>query len=839
MTPPLGPVAATAPPPPPAPLPTAESPGLSPEEAARRLAQDGPNEVAAGTSRPALRILRRQLESPLVLVLIGVAGVSRLLGESVEAMVILLVVALNALLGFVQEYRAERALEALRRFVTRTARVRRGGTTEEVPAAQVVKGDVVLLEVGDLVPADLVLTAGEDLATDEASLTGESVPVNKNPGAGVYLGTAVVSGFGQGVVNATGRATLFGRSARLLEEGSAESDFERSIRRFSSFLVRVIILLTVFVFLANALLGKGWFDSFLFAVALAVGITPEVLPAIVAITLANGALRMARDQVVVKRLSAVEDLGNVDILCCDKTGTLTLGEFGLHDFVAPDGRRDPAVLLSGALTAASACGVPESGAANPTDRAVWASEALGAIRDQLAGCRVLDRVAFDYRRRRSSVLAATPDGTMLLVKGAPESVLPLCVAVRGGGGAGALSEEERERIAAQVARYEEDGLRVLAIAERAASGHTAAVADERDLTLRGFLLFADPPKPDVREALERLGELGVELRIMSGDSPVVTRRICREAGIPADGGVLVGSDLVGLSPDALRRRALDCRVFARLTPDQKQQLVVALRGAGHVVGFLGDGVNDAAALQAADVGVSVDSGTDIAKAASDVILLQKSLGVLAGGIVEGRKTFANITKYIFNVISGNFGNMSTVAVSSLFLAYIPLLPSQILLNNFLCDLPMVTVATDRVDDELLRRPRRWNIPAIARFMVAFGLLSAVFDLLLIGVMLRWGTAVPPFRSAWFVESAWSELLVIFSLRTRHPIWRSRPSAWLAWTAAATGAVALALPYTGVGHRWFEFVPVSGRLVGLIGLVLGLYLISAEVAKRTFFRRMDA
>ncbi|HET9040908.1 MAG TPA: HAD-IC family P-type ATPase, partial [Gemmatimonadales bacterium] len=394
--------------------------GLTSEEAARRLAQDGPNEVAGGHTRPALRILRGQLASPLVLVLVGVAVVARLLGEMVEATVIVLVVALNALLGFAQEYRAERALQALRRFVTLTARVRRDGRTLEIPAAEVVRGDVVQLEIGDLVPADLELEAAEDLATDEAPLTGESVPVTKQPGTTAYLGTSVVSGFGAGVVSATGKATLFGRSARLLEERPPESDFERNIRRFSDFLVRIIFLLTAFVFLANALLGKGWLESFLFAVALAVGITPEVLPAIVAITLANGALRMARDKVVVKRLAAVEDLGNVDILCCDKTGTLTLGEFALHDYVAPDGGRDPTVLLYGALTGVAGCGTPQGAAANSTDRAIWASESLGRLRGELARAWVLDRVAFDFRRRRSSVLVRLETGSRLLVKGAPE-----------------------------------------------------------------------------------------------------------------------------------------------------------------------------------------------------------------------------------------------------------------------------------------------------------------------------------------------------------------------------------------------------------------------------------
>jgi Mg2+-importing ATPase len=821
----------------PASLPS--SPGLTCEEAAQRLAQNGPNVVARGTSRPAFRILWGQLSSPLVLVLLGVAGVSRLLGEKVETTVILLVVALNALLAFVQEYRAGRALQALRRFVTRTARVRREGRILEVPATEVVRGDVVLLELGDFVPADLVVDAGEDLATDEAALTGESVPVSKEPGAIARMGTAVVSGFGTGVVSATGAATLFGRSAGLLEEVAPETDFERNIRRFSNFLVQVIVLLTLFVFLANALLGKGWFDSFLFAVALAVGITPEVLPAIVAITLANGALRMARDKVVVKRLAAVEDLGNVDILCCDKTGTLTRGEFSLHDFVAPDGSRDSTVLLLGALTGAAGSGAPHAGSANATDRAIWASDGLGLVREELARYGVVDRAAFDFRRRRSSVLVSTGGASLVVVKGAPESVLPLCAAVHDGRDSTALGAEGRGRLASRVAAYEENGLRVLAVASRPAEGSIIRVADESDLCLRGFLLFADPCKPDVRAALERLVRLGVGIRIMSGDSPVVTRRVCLEGGIPLDGQqVMTGDELARLSPDERSRRALECRVFARLTPEQKQQLVAALRAAGHVVGFLGDGVNDAAALHAADVGISVDSGTDIAKEASDIILLQKSLDVLAGGIVEGRKTFANITKYILNTISANFGNMSTVAASSLFLSFIPLLPSQILLNNFLSDVPLVTVATDRVDPDLLRRPRRWDIAGIARFMVIFGLLSAAFDLLLITVLLRWATSVAVFRTAWFVESACSEVLVTFAIRTRLRFWRSPPSRWLVWSSLATAAVAFGLPFTAFGRRYFEFVPLPGQVVGLTVGVLAAYFLAAELAKRPFFRRLE-
>jgi Mg2+-importing ATPase len=813
---------------------------LTVAEAGRRLARDGPNEVGHDQSRPALRALRRQLASPLVLVLVAVAIVSRLLGEKVEAVVIILVVALNALLGSVQEYRAERALQALRRFVSRRARVRRDGHELEIAASDVVRGDVVLLEIGDLVPADMKLVATEDLALDEAALTGESVPVVREPGAAAYLGTTVVQGYASGVVTETGQATRLGRTARALEVAPEESDFERNIRRFSDFLVRVIVLLTLFVFLANALLHKGWFDSFLFAVALAVGITPEVLPAIVAITLANGALRMARDKVVVKRLASVEDLGNVDILCCDKTGTLTLGEFALRDFVGPSGARDPAVLLHGALTAVAAAGVPQSGSPNPTDQAIWGSEFLGGIRSPLSGCRVLDRVAFDFKRRRSSVVATIGTARRLLVKGASESVLPLCTAeVTAGGVTVAITPDRLRNLLAAANAYEEDGLRVLALAERSWDGDTASTADETGLALRGFLLFADPPKPDVREALERLSRLGVGIRIMSGDSATVTRRVCREAGIAVNGNpVTTGEELWGLSAEERRRRTLECNVFARLEPDQKQALVATLRASGHVVGFLGDGVNDAAALHAADVGIAVDSGTDVAKEAADVILLQKSLGVLARGIVEGRKTFANITKYILNTISANFGNMSTVAISSLFLSFIPLLPSQILLNNFLSDMPLVTVATDRVDHELLQRPRRWNIGAIGRFMVIFGVLSALFDLLLIAALLRWQVPVAVFRTAWFVESACSEILVTFAIRTHQVLWRSRPSGWLFWSSMMTAIAAFSLPFVALGQRYFDFVALPGRIVGLICFVLATYVLAAEAAKRPFFRRLD-
>jgi Mg2+-importing ATPase len=813
--------------------------GLTSAEAARRLATDGPNVVPADGARHWLRILGSQIGTPLVLVLIVAAALSRILGERTEAAVILLIVALNALLGFVQEHRAERALRALQSFVTRTARVWRDGAVQEIPAADLVRGDLVELQVGDLVPADLQLVAADEVSADEASLTGESVPVPKDRGTLVRLGTDIVSGYGTGIVVATGKVTELGRVASLVTRKPEETEFQRGLRRFSGFLIRVVLGLTVFVCLANAALGRGWLDALLFALALAVGITPEVLPAIVTIALARGALRMARDQVVVKRLISVEDLGNIDILCCDKTGTLTSGEFSLQGYVDVNGVPDADVLAVAALAGSTGTGLPGGSAATPTDRATWRREELREPGRILAGYRVLDRNAFDFSRRRASALVERDGRRRLVVQGAPESVLSVCVSVERGGRAQALDAGAHAALEATIAGHEGEGYRVLAVADRDVVREATTAADEVELTLRGFLLYLDPAKPDARAAIERLGALGVGVKILSGDSPVVARRICREVGL-GDPSMITGERLSRLSAAELRTAALDYTLFARVSPDQKHRLVGALRSAGHVVGFLGDGVNDAPALRAADVGVSVDGGTEVAKEAADIVLLQKSLAVLAGGIVEGRRTFANITKYILNTISANFGNMATVAATSLFLPFLPLLPSQILLCNFLSDLPLVMIATDRVDAELLQRPRRWHIRPIARFMVVFGSLSAVFDLLLIGgVTWLWPADPALLRSAWFVESVCSEVLVTFALRTGSRWYRSRPSDWLIWSSLGAAVLAFAAPYTSAGQRYFGFAPLPPGVAALVAGLLVAYFLAAELAKGPYFRRYGA
>jgi Mg2+-importing ATPase len=635
---------------------------------------------------------------------------------------------------------------------------------------------------------------------------------------------------------ATGRATELGRVASLLRRKADETEFQRGLRRFTGFLVQVVLVLTAFVALVNAGLGRGWLDALLFALALAVGITPEVLPAIVTISLARGALRMARDEVVVRRLMSVEDLGNVDILCCDKTGTLTEGEFVLRDYLNPAGEPDIAVLARAAAVGATGTGRPAAPAATAVDRATWRCPALGDALPLLDRWQVLDRNAFDFHRRRAGAVIARDGRHWLLVQGAPESVLAVCDTVARGDARSALDPATRAGLAVTVAEWEAGGLRVLAVAERELAGDVATPADETGLTLCGFLRYLDPPKPEVPAAIRRLTELGVQVKVLTGDSAVIARRICREVGLPAD-PLMTGEEVSRLDDHELRVAVARHSVFARVQPEQKLRLVAALRSEGHVVGFLGDGVNDAPALRGSDVGIAVDTGTEVAKAAADIVLLRKSLAVLAGGIIEGRRTFANITKYILNTVSANFGNMITVAAASLFLPFLPLLPSQILLCNFLSDLPLVMIATDRVDPQMLRRPRRWHIAPIARFMIAFGALSALFDLLLIGAVTRWWPGSPDLlRSAWFVESVCSEILVTFAVRTEVPWYRSRAGGWLIGASLVAGLLAFAAPFTPLGQRYFGFTPLPLPLLAAVGALLVAYFLSAEVAKGPFFRR---
>lgn len=844
--------------------------GLSEQEAKKRLAEEGYNEVSGKISREWFEIFFSQYTSPLVLLLIGAAIVSYLLGGDegvIDAVVILSIVFINSLIGFFQEYKAEKTLAELKKYVTLRCKVLRDGIEEEIDSRELVVGDIVYLNIGDIVPADIRLLAVDELMTNESVLTGESMPVVKdtlptdekyttpqNIHNVAFMGTSIAGGTGHGVVIATGRNTFFGKTAAYLKQTVHEGDFQRNIRKFSDFLLKVILIMTIFVFVANALIHKRFFDSFIFAIALAVGITPEILPIIVTISLSHGALKMAKEKVIIKKLVSVEDLGNIDVLCCDKTGTLTEGELSLVGCFNLEGREDEKILIRGLLCNTARVKGSKKSIGNPIDRAIWKNSKSLGLRTQIEKYQLVDVNEFDFERRRMSVVVDLPEGRTLIAKGAPESMLNASSFALMDGQKIPINEQTRSRIKEIIELYEHEGYRVIAVSEKKTEAEKTTKEDEKDLTLLGFLLFIDPPKKTAKSSLKLLKKLGISIKIISGDSSLVTRKICYDVGLCSDlptkdnilketgfvvekNRVVTGEELEDLSEEEFREYVKKYNVFARVTPEQKYKIVSTLMGEGHIVGFLGDGINDVPALKAADVSISVDSAAGIAKEEADIILLKKSLHVLAHGIIEGRKTFGNITKYIVNTISANHGNMVTVALSSLFLPFIPLLPSQILLNNFISDIPLLTISTDNVDEELLKKPRRWNLKMISEFMLHFGALSSVFDLLfIIPLLFFFGAGVELFRTAWFLESVLSEIIVTFSIRTNKVFYKSRPSNWLLLTSIAAGAAALAVVFTNFGLEYFKFVPLPPSILFFMFTILLAYVIATEEAKKHFFRR---
>ncbi len=826
--------------------------GLTNEEAAKRLALHGRNEMPKGGNHHTLHILVSQFKNALVLVLVAASIISFFLGETIEAAVILGIVLFNAFLGFAQEFRAQKALLELGGYVGMKAKALRGGEVCEIDSRELVPGDIVYLSIGDLVPADIRLLWCDDFTLNESALTGESVPAQKSAdatpadgappqetGNAAFMGTAVAGGEAHGIVVASGRGTLLGRAAAYLGKEDAQTEFEANIRQFSAFLLKITVFMTAFIFAANFFLGKGFLDSFVFAIALAVGITPELLPVIITISLSHAALKMAKKSVVVKKLNAMEGLGNIDTLCCDKTGTLTEDSLKLEAFQNLDGGSDELVLAYSVLCNSAKVTRGKKLVGRGIDKAIlqsWQAKKLG---EKMGKYTVVDMNEFDFERRRMSVLVRAKGRKLLIVKGAPDSILEVChyavfkgKKIRADGAAVA-------GIRAGVERYEKEGLLVIAVAEKEMEKTSSGKADEANLTLIGFLLFSDPPKHTAKEALRHFHSLGVGVKILTGDSPQVTRKVCYEVGLKVvEDRIVVGSELEALTREEFDGHSMRYNVFARLTPEQKRKIVESLNRDGHIVGFLGDGINDAPALKAADVGISVDSSTDVAKEAADVILLHKSLGAIAVGITEGRRTFANITKYITNTVSANYGNMFTVAFSSLFLKFIPLLPSQILLNNFLTDFPLMAVSTDNVDSQTLHKPSRWNMQYIRKFMYVFGFLSSFFDLLLIlPLILILHSPDAEFRTAWFIFSALTELIIIFSLRTRAQFYKSSPSRWLIAMSAIVALLCMLIPFSPFGKSFFGFEAPRLPALGLMTGLLALYFIVVEIAKWAFYRRL--
>ena len=807
--------------------------GLAVEEAGRRLALHGSNAVRTHGARP-WRVLGRQLANPLLLLLVAAALTSLAVGQHVDSVIILAIIALSVGLGFVNEYRTERAVERLHSRIRHRAVAVRGGVLSQVDVTGLVPGDVVLLDVGDIVPADLRLVEVHGLECDEAVLTGESLPAVKtteptpDPESPLslpscaFMGTVVRAGTGRGVVVATGARTAFGQIAGALGRAASETGFQRGLRGFSVLLVRVTVTLAVLIFVINALLHRPLLESALFSLAIAVGLTPQLLPAIVTISLSYGADRLARRSVLVKRLVSIEDFGNVEVLFTDKTGTLTEGRLRLVETLDAAGAPSERTLWLGLACNSAAVEGGTVVGGNPLDRAIWESpRARPAILD---GCRRLGEAPFDYDRRLMSVLLeTTTEGRILVAKGAPEAVLARCARV---------PAPARAALDARFAA----GARVVAVATRPAAGlQTIGPADERDLELAGLLVFDDPLNADVATSLSRLDRLGIQVKIVTGDNVQVARHACAALGLQV-AGVVTGPELARMDDGELARRMPSTTVFARVAPEQKARIIRLQRQLGHDVAFLGDGVNDAVALHEADVGVSVDTATDVAKEAADVVLLEKDLGILADGVVEGRRIFANTIKYVLMGTSSNFGNMFSAAGASLVLSFLPMTPTQILLNNFLYDVSEMTIPTDRVDEELLARPAHWDLGMIQRFMIVFGPISSLFDFLTFGTMLWFFHAGERlFQTGWFVESLATQTLIVFVIRTRRtPFPRSRPSRALAGTSLACVVVGAAIPFTPFGGL-LGFTPLPPLFFLFLCGMVAAYLVLVECVKTLFYR----
>jgi Mg2+-importing ATPase len=813
--------------------------GLGDAEARARLEAVGPNVLKVRKRATALGLFLKQFKSPLVLILLFGTFISALVKDYPDAAVILVIVVGSALITFVQEYAASGAVEKLRARLVHKVTALREGTARAVPAEEIVPGDVVVMSAGSLIPADGRILEAKDFFVSQAVLTGETFPVEKAPGVAdpgarlpgrtncVFMGTTVRSGTARVLIAVTGAETAYGHIADRLARRPPETEFERGIRRFGLMLSQVMVALILVVFGMNIVSVKPPLDSLLFAIALAVGISPELLPAIVTITLSKGARAMAKAGVIVRRLNSIENLGSMDVLCTDKTGTLTEGIVHLDGAFDVDGRPSDEVFRWAFLNARF-----QTGLANPLDEAI-----TGARPVETAGTVKLDEVPYDFVRKRLSIVVRESGGEPLLVtKGALENVLEVCVDLLKDGGAVPLGLEEKAAILGRFASWSDQGFRVLGVAVKTMPAQAAYTRDdEHGLTFAGFLSFFDPPKAGVLQTIEALAGLGVRLKILTGDNRRVAEHVARIVGLEVE-GVVTGADLGALNEEALWHLAEHATLFTEVDPNEKERIIRALQKNGHVVGYLGDGINDAPALHDADVGISVEGAVDVAREAADLVLLEPGLDILCRGVEEGRVTFTNSLKYIYMTTSANFGNMLSMAAASLFLPFLPLLAKQILLNNFLSDFPALAIAGDNVDPERVRTPHRWDIRAIRTFMVVFGMTSSLFDFVTFGVLLLLLKGTPEFfRTGWFVESVLTELLAILIVRTRRPFYRSKPGRWLLIAAASVALIVLALPFLPL-HALLGFVPLPASVLAWLAGITILYALTIEGVKKIFYSR---
>jgi Mg2+-importing ATPase len=812
--------------------------GLSSEEAARRLVAYGPNVAAPQQHAGVWRQIGDQVGNPISILLFIAAVLSIVVGEVIDGSIILAILLASGALAFWQEHRAANAVAKLLSLIRTTATVVRDGKPREVTLVEIVPGDIVQLSAGSNVPGDGVLLEANDLFVDQAALTGESYPAEKSTVVApanaeltdrtnaLYLGTHVISGTATALVMRTGASTMFGEIAQQLAKHPAATEFEIGVRHFGYLLLQITTVFAIVIFSVNVGLHRPVLDALLFTLALSVGLTPQLLPAIVSVTLAHGARRMSQRRVIVRRLASIEDLGGMEILCTDKTGTITEGIVAVNAAEDWTGAASERVRLFCYLNAAF-----ETGLANPIDDALRALSLPDAARYTKR-----DEIPYDFIRKRLSVAVNAGDKQLLLTKGALTSVLDVCDRAEYVNEQVVPLDQVRAAITARYEALSRDGFRCLGVAYREIGPGPIDRDAERGLIFLGILSLADPLKSHARQILAELGTLGIRVKLISGDNRHVAAHIAAQAGFDTS-TVLSGGDLRKMTEDALVAAAPRVGVFAEIEPNQKERIILALRKTGVAVGYLGDGINDASALHAADVGISVDSAADVTRQAADVVLLDKDLRVLAAGVREGRAAFANTLKYVFITTSASFGNMFSMAAASVFAAFLPLLPKQILLINALTDLPAMSLATDRLDPELVEKPRRWDNRNIRRFMLAFGLVSSLFDFLTFGTLLAIHVSPPIFRTAWFVESVLSEIFVLLVIRTRHAFFKSRVGPALFWTSVAVGSSAIVLPYAPLSNV-LGFAPLPPRLLYMVIGIVTLYVAGSEFSKRALLRHVS-
>jgi Mg2+-importing ATPase len=813
--------------------------GLTSDDAKERILSFGPNLLRRKRRSDAISLLVSQFKSPIILILIFASLLSLFLRDATDAIIILTIILVSGLLGFWQEKGAASAVNKLLSIVQIKSTILRDSNPIEIPLEEIVPGDVMILKAGDIIPADCIILESKDFFVNEATLTGESYPVEKLPGVlppetplakrtnVLYMGTNVISGTADALVVLTGIQTEFGRISDRLKLRHPETEFEHGVRRFGYLLMELTLILVITIFAINVYFARPVMESFLFSLALAVGLTPQLLPAIISINLAHGAKKMALEKVIVKRLSSIENFGSMNVLCSDKTGTLTSGIVKLHSALDTESFESERVLFYAYINA-----LYQTGFANPIDEAI-----RNHYQPDVSGYKKLDEVPYDFIRKRLSILFSKDKTNMMVTKGALKNVLSACSFVEKSDGKIADLETSREVILQRFHELSSKGFRTLGIAYRNLPSNTSINKnDEVQMTFCGFIVLFDPPKPGVSETIDQLRRLGVSLKIITGDSHLVAASLSEQVGLSKQ-QIITGSELRSMSDDALLERANSVDIFAEVEPNQKERIILALKKAGNVIGYMGDGINDASALHVADVGISVDSAVDVAKETADIVLLDMDLGVLIQGVREGRMTFANTLKYVFMATSANFGNMFSMAGASLFLSFLPLLPKQILLTNLMTDFPEMTIATDAVDPEMAAHPRRWDINFIRNFMATFGIVSSVFDYLTFGVLLIiLNASIDQFRTGWFQESVISASLIVLVIRTRKPFFKSKPSKYLFLVTLIIVLATLILPYTQLA-RIFNFQPLPVSFLLVLAFIVGLYILGAELAKKVFYKRM--